>query len=162
MIMNFERDMLWPDQPPRVANWGTFGGLVPAVWQDGMVSSHQAYVRGPAAVPAGAQAAYGLAMVPPNQVENCVYRVLADANAPAQLCYGFVEVTGSGEVSLTEAETVFLGGAPADLAVAIPPNSNTDLSLVFALIAEGQDVSYSHLGVIRLVGRPPSYACAVS
>lgn len=167
MIINFERDMLWPDTPARVATWGTPAAeLIPPVSQDGIVSPRQAFVRGPAAAPSlsSNRAAYGLAMEPPPASERAVYRVQADADGEAMVGYAFAVVAASGEVDPDDADFVYLGNVGLDMAVAVPPplSPPANTCVLFALITGDDTVSYSYLSVQCLIGRPPGYAAAVS
>lgn len=167
MIINFERDMLWPETPVRFATWGaTETSISPPVSQDGVVSSHTAYVRGPVANPtltAPEAQAYGLSMLPPG-AERAVYRVIADGSGEGFVGYAFADVSGgAGDIALADSDVVFVGGLNVDAAVCIPPHpSDPDLSLLFFLMTRDADLAESFLSVQRLVARPPSYACSVS
>lgn len=167
MIINFERDMLWPDSPVRVATWGTAETSVsPPVSQDGAVSTHTGYVRGPLATPtltAPQAQAYGLAMLPP-KLERAVYRVQADGDQNGFVGYAFADVSGgAGEIALADADVVFVGGLNCDTAVVIPPHpSDPDLAVLFFLMTREDEMSESFLNVQRCIGRPPQYANSMS
>lgn len=167
MIINFERDMLWPDATVKVATWGAGeASLAPPISQDGTVLSHQGYLRGPGAVPgiSSNRMAYGQAYLPPNPAERCVYRVQADGDGQASVGYAFLDVSGgAGDVNPADADFVYLGNLPVDMAVAVPPHaSDPSLSLVFCVVTGDDTLAYSFLSVQRLVGRPPSFASSVS